>query len=121
MKVMDFKMAAWTVLNTALLLAALAAVFLTGIYGIKALRKYLRSGENQREKEGGTKSLGENIREYRSRKNMTQEYVASQLGVSRQAVSKWESGVSDPSTANLLALAKLLEVSPQELAEGTKQ
>ena len=34
---------------------------------------------------------------------------------SRQAVSKWESGASDPSTTNLLALAKLFEISPEEL------
>ena len=39
---------------------------------------------------------------------MTQEFVAEALGVSRQAVSEWESGQSDPSTTNLLALAKLL-------------
>lgn len=46
---------------------------------------------------------------------MTQEFVAERLGVSRQAVSKWESGVSDPSTSNLFALAKLYEVSVEEL------
>ncbi|HHX77896.1 MAG TPA: helix-turn-helix transcriptional regulator, partial [Firmicutes bacterium] len=38
---------------------------------------------------------------------MTQEFVAETIGVSRQAVSKWESGSSDPSTTNLMALAKL--------------
>lgn len=41
--------------------------------------------------------------------------MAESLGVSRQAVSKWESGASDPSTSNLLALAKLFQVSPEEL------
>ena len=46
---------------------------------------------------------------------MTQEFVAEQLGVSRQAVSKWENGTSDPSTTNLLALAKLFGISPEEL------
>lgn len=46
---------------------------------------------------------------------MTQEFVADRLGVSRQAVSKWENGTSDPSTSNLLALAKLYGVSPEEL------
>lgn len=35
--------------------------------------------------------------------------------MSRQAVSKWESGASDPSTTNLLALAKLFGVSAEEL------
>lgn len=46
---------------------------------------------------------------------MTQEFVAEAVGVSRQAVSKWESGVSDPSTTNLMALAKLFGVTPEEL------
>ena len=46
---------------------------------------------------------------------MTQEFVAEALGVSRQAVSKWESGASDPSTANLIALAKLFGATPEEL------
>ena len=46
---------------------------------------------------------------------MTQEFVAESIGVSRQAVSKWESGTSDPSTSNLLALAKLFGVSAEEL------
>lgn len=44
-----------------------------------------------------------------------QEFVAGELGVSRQAVSKWESGASDPSTSNLLALARLFEVPAEEL------
>lgn len=43
---------------------------------------------------------------------MTQEFVAEVIGVSRQAVSKWENGSSDPSTSNLIALAKLFNVSP---------
>ena len=47
--------------------------------------------------------------------NMTQEFVAESLGVSRQAVSKWETGLSEPSTTNLLALAKLYGVSAGEL------
>ena len=49
---------------------------------------------------------------------MTQEFVAETLGVSRQAVSKWETGTSDPSTANLLELAKLYEVSAEELLKN---
>ena len=46
---------------------------------------------------------------------MTQEFVAETLGVSRQSVSKWENGSSDPNTSNLIALAKLYRVSPEEL------
>lgn len=46
---------------------------------------------------------------------MTQEFVSESLGVSRQAVSKWENGISDPSTSNLLALSKLYGITPEEL------
>ena len=41
--------------------------------------------------------------------------VAETLGVSRQAVSKWERGEADPSTANLLALGRLYGVPAEEL------
>ncbi len=53
------------------------------------------------------KSLGETLKMHRTKCNMTQEFVAESLGVCRQAVSKWENGTSDPSTSNLLVLAKL--------------
>ena len=46
---------------------------------------------------------------------MTQEFVAEHLGVSRQAVSKWENGTSDPSTSNLLSLAKLYGIDAADL------
>ena len=46
---------------------------------------------------------------------MTQEFVAESLGVTRQAVSKWESGASDPSTTNLMTLAKLFGVTAEEI------
>ena len=51
-------------------------------------------------------ALSVTLRERREACGMTQELVAQRLGVSRQAVSKWENGVSDPSTANLVALGK---------------
>ena len=41
--------------------------------------------------------------------------MAEALGVSRQAVSKWENGTSEPSTSNLMALAKLYGLSVDEL------
>ena len=82
---------------------------------VKALRKYLKSGEVRKEKSAVCKSLGEALKEHRIRCQMTQEFVAERLGVSRQAVSKWENGTSDPSTSNLLALAKLYGVSAEEL------
>ena len=51
---------------------------------------------------------------------MTQEFVAERLGVSRQAVSKWESGASDPSMSNLIALAKLYGVAVEDILSQVK-
>lgn len=55
------------------------------------------------------------LKENRLRRKMTQEFVAEALGVSRQAVSKWENGTTDPSTSNLIALAKLYDVEAEEI------
>lgn len=82
---------------------------------IRALRKYLRGGEARREKAETRRTLGEVLKAHRMRCQMTQEFVAEALGVSRQAVSKWERGAADPSTSNLLALAKLFGVSAEDL------
>lgn len=49
---------------------------------------------------------------------MTQEFVAEALGVSRQAVSKWENGIADPSTSNLLALSNLYGVAADDLLKS---
>ena len=88
---------------------------------IKALLKYLHTGEIRREKSVVRKSLGEALKENRVRCQMTQEFVAEHLGVSRQAVSKWENGSSDPSTSNLLALAKLYGISAEDLLKNVEQ
>ncbi len=95
--------------------ASLALFIWAIILLIRALLKYLRSGEVRKEKQAACSTLGEAIKENRVRCKMTQEFVAERLGVSRQAVSKWESGTSDPSTSNLLALAGLFGVPPEEL------
>ena len=60
-------------------------------------------------------TLGQRIQALRKEKGLSQEALGEALGVSRQAVSKWESGASDPSTSNLLALAKLYGVSAEDL------
>lgn len=61
---------------------------------VRALRKYIKSEPVRKEKAESAKSLGEVIKRYRTQRKMTQVFVAESLGVSRQAVSKWESGVS---------------------------
>ena len=87
---------------------------------IRALLKYLNDKKTTPEQELIRRSLGEVLKEYRQQSGMTQEYVAEALGVSRQAVSKWETGVAEPSTSNLLALAKLYGVDPGELLRGVQ-
>ena len=47
-------------------------------------------------------TLGQRIREHRRRAGLSQEALARRMDVSRQAVTKWESGQSAPSTENLL-------------------
>lgn len=61
---------------------------------IFALRKYIKSKPVRKEKEEYVKTLGGVIKKHRMECQMTQEFVAETLGVSRQAVSKWETGVS---------------------------
>ena len=60
---------------------------------IRALRKYLRSGEVRQENRTAVESLAKALKGHRERCRMTQEFVAESIGVSRQAVSKWETGV----------------------------
>ena len=54
--------------------------------------------------------IGSNIRALRQRKGLTQEQVATHLGVSYQAVSKWETGANTPDISLLPALAALFDV-----------
>lgn len=105
------------IVNVALLIGLFYLAYLL----IKALRAYIRSKEVRQEKSVVKKTLGETIKAYRMERNMTQEFVAESLGVSRQAVSKWEKETSDPSTSNLLALAKLYGVSAEELLECVRK
>lgn len=63
-------------------------------------------------------TLGERIREQRKARGMSQEMVAGHLGVSRQAVAKWESGQSAPSAENLHRLAELLDTTAGSLLDS---
>lgn len=92
---------------------------IVGIYLVfllmKALKLYIQSQEGKPEYSTIRASLGETLKAHRERCGMTQEVVANALSVSRQAVSKWETGKSDPNTSNLLTLAKLYNISIEEL------
>lgn len=75
-------------------LAVIAGFITLLFFGIKALKKYLNTKEVRGEKTTVKNSLGEVIKQHREECKMTQEFVAEAIGVSRQAVSKWENGVS---------------------------
>ncbi len=59
--------------------------------------------------------IAERLYDYRQSAKLSQEQVAAKVGVSRQAVSKWECGESLPDTDNLIALAALYGVTIDEL------
>jgi len=59
--------------------------------------------------------LGKRLYELRKNAGLSQEDLSDKLGVSRQAVSKWECGESLPDTNNLISIARLYEVSLDEL------
>lgn len=82
---------------------------------VKVIKRIQKTTPIKKEKSETAKTLGEIIKQHRIECKMTQEFVAEAIGVSRQAVSKWESGISDPSTTNLIALAKLFNISADSL------
>lgn len=64
-------------------------------------------------------SFGENLRNVRKKKNITQEDLAEILGVSRQAISKWESDNGYPETEKLLVISEVLNISIDSLLNGS--
>ena len=63
-------------------------------------------------------SLAENLQFLRKQKNITQEQLAEQLEVSRQSVSKWESGQSYPEMDKLLQISSMFHCSMDSLLQG---
>ncbi|MDE6762580.1 MAG: helix-turn-helix transcriptional regulator [Oscillospiraceae bacterium] len=59
--------------------------------------------------------IANRLRQMRNKNNLSQEELAAKMGVSRQAVSKWERAEASPDTENLILLAKLYGVSIDEL------
>ena len=58
---------------------------------------------------------GKNIKKYRSEKGINQDQLAEQLHVTRQAVSNWETGKTQPDIETLTALAEYFEISVEDL------
>ena len=62
--------------------------------------------------------LKDKLAELRNKKGLSQIAAAEALNVSRQAISRWETGASAPSTENLIELSRLYGVSMDELVNG---
>ena len=67
-------------------LAIYGAIIYLFVLLVKALRKYIKSKDVRKEKKAVCRSLGEALKAHRTEKQMTQEFVAETLGVSRPAV-----------------------------------
>ncbi|MCL2159296.1 MAG: helix-turn-helix domain-containing protein, partial [Oscillospiraceae bacterium] len=63
-------------------------------------------------------AFGEKLKNHRKLKNLTQEEVAGKIGVSGQAVSKWEKGECLPDCYNLKMLGKVYQVSVDTLLDS---
>ena len=120
------KLAAIEIVGMLLSLLILAAVFVIPVIlmvlCIRALwiysRTHAKAQEVKKETAAVRRTLSETLKDHRTRCKMTQEFVAESLGVSRQAVSKWETGETDPTMSNLVLLAQLYGVTLAELLEN---
>ena len=63
--------------------------------------------------------IGRKIKELRTERGLSQEKMAEQLCVSRQAITKWETGVGIPDVENLVAISRLFGISTDELLLNT--
>ena len=60
-------------------------------------------------------NLSDNLKKIRKEHNLSQEALADKLGVSRQSVSKWESGAAYPEMDKVLQLCKMFDLNIDEL------
>ena len=63
-------------------------------------------------------NLADRIQQLRKRKGISQEELADRIGVSRQAVSKWESGQTSPDLEKIVLLSEFFEVTTDYLLKG---
>ena len=66
-------------------------------------------------------NIGKNIKRLRETANMTQEIMAEKLNVTRQAISNWETGRTQPDIDTLHNIAALFETDINEIIYGEKQ
>jgi len=63
-------------------------------------------------------AFADNLQQLRKQSNLSQEKLAEQLHITRQAISKWESGQSVPDADTCLKLCEIFAVSPNQLLWG---
>ncbi len=68
---------------------------------------------------GRDNMLSDNIRYYRKKNNLSQEELAEKIGVSRQSVSFWETGQTQPTIDNIIALSKIFHITSDMLLGNT--
>lgn len=66
-------------------------------------------------------NLSERIQTIRKQKGISQEELANEIGVSRQAVSKWESGQSQPDLDKVIALSEYFDVTTDYILKGVDE
>ena len=64
-------------------------------------------------------TIGQTIKLYRKEKNFTQSELAELIGVSTQAISKWETDSGMPDISQIVPLARVLEISTDKLLGHT--
>lgn len=110
----------WGILNLVLTVALLAAVVYLFVLIVRALKKYIGSREVRAEKQAVKRTLGETLKAHRTRCQMTQEFEAESLGVSRQTVSKWENGSARPQHDKLAGAGEAVRGSSGGTAAGNR-
>lgn len=63
-------------------------------------------------------SVGKNLKNIRKKKDLTQDELAEKLSVTRQAVSNWENGKTEPDIETLTKIAQIFDISIDELVDG---
>lgn len=65
--------------------------------------------------------IAERLQELRKKEGYSQEKLAEMLGISRQAISKWESGQGKPEIENIIKLTEIYKVSADYILLGEKE
>ena len=63
-------------------------------------------------------SVGKNLKNIRKKNDLTQDELAEKLSVTRQAVSNWENGKTEPDIETLTKIAQIFDISIDELVDG---